>query len=150
MTNSSAPSRPAAVIAVVILLGLLFVLFALPVLLAELQIAPYSLLTQLGKKHLLSPGHRLPVLVFLVWCLCSAILLLRRQRLGQLLALVLSGYIFLRLCAILLEVFFWIKPNPDGALRLLFFSGLFLAAFGGIFYLLLRPEVFAYLRSDQN
>jgi hypothetical protein len=56
----------------------------------------------------------------------------------------------LRRGAALLGLFTWIKPNPIGGLQLLLASSLFFVVFGGLFYLLLRPEVFAYLRSDRG
>jgi hypothetical protein len=150
MTNPAPSPRPPAAVAAVAILGLIFLVLAVPLLVAALHISPYSLLAQAGNKLLAYPWRRATVLFILVVCPLSALLILRRSRSGQRLALALSAFLLLRRGAVLLGLFTWIKPNPIGGLQLLLVSSLFFVVFGGLFYLLLRPEVFAYLRSDRG
>ena len=143
MTNPAPSPRPPAAVAAVAILGLIFLVLAVPLLVAALHVSPYSLLARAGNKLLANPWRQANVLFILVVCPFSALLILRRSRSGQRLALALSGYVLLCGGAALLGPFAWIKP-------ILLAGSIFFAVFGGLFYLLLRPEVFAYLRSDRG
>ncbi|OGP59276.1 MAG: hypothetical protein A2V67_15545 [Deltaproteobacteria bacterium RBG_13_61_14] len=152
MTNPAPSPRPPAAVAAVAILGLIFLVLAVPLLVAALQVSPDSFLARAGIRLITKPRLLPNVLMIpiLVTCPFSALLILRRSRSGQRLALALSAFLLLRGGTALLGPFTWIKPNPIGGLRLLLVNSLFFAVFGVLFYLLLRPEVFAYLRSDRG
>lgn len=150
MTNPSPSPRPPAAAAAAAVLILLSLLVLAPILIAGLRLSPDSFLARLGTKFITKPGFLRDVLTILLICPLAALLILRRNRAGQYLALALSGYVLLRHGFALLAPFAWIKPDPTRALQLLVMSLGVIALFGGLFYLLIRPEVFAYFRSSKG